>query len=158
MACPSQSCPSTSGTLIAVVVPDTTPHIDFALAAGPVNAAPAITTQPSAQTVTAGNNTEFTVAASGTPAPTYQWQVSTNAGLSFSNLTNAAPYSGVTTGTLTITGASTSLHGARYRAVSTNSTGTATSNSATLTVRGAVSVTPARAAIRGHQAGARRAR
>ena len=48
------------------------------------NVAPAITTQPTNQTVTAGQNATFTAAASGFPAPTVQWQVSTDDGGSFS--------------------------------------------------------------------------
>ena len=48
---------------------------------------PAITTQPANQSVPAGTNATFTVAASGAPAPTYQWQISFG-GPSFTNLTN----------------------------------------------------------------------
>ena len=99
-----------------------------------VTVPPAITTQPSNQTVVTGGNASFGVTATGTPTPTLQWQVSTNGGATFSNLTNAAPYSGVTTGTLTITGATAGLTGNQYRAVATNSAGSATSNAATLTV------------------------
>jgi glucose/arabinose dehydrogenase len=102
-----------------------------------VNVAPTITTQPTNQAVTIGGNATFTVAANGTPAPTYQWQVSTGGG-PFTNLTNTAPYSGVTTATLTITAASAGLSGNQYRAVATNSLGSATSNSATLTVNAAL--------------------
>jgi hypothetical protein len=96
--------------------------------------APAITAQPTNQTITAGQSASFTVAASGTPAPTYQWQLSTN-GTSWTNLTNIAPYSGVTTATLTITAAATGLTGAQYHAVATNGVNpTAISIAATLTV------------------------
>jgi len=95
--------------------------------------APVITTQPTNQTVTSGGNAAFTVAASGTPTPTYQWQVSVSGG-AFTSLTNAAPYSGVTTTTLTITNVTAGLSGNQYRAVATNSVGTATSAAATLTV------------------------
>ena len=48
-----------------------------------------ITTHPTSQTVAAGNSVTFTVAASGTPAPTVQWEVSTNNGTSFSVITGA---------------------------------------------------------------------
>ena len=47
------------------------------------NIAPAITTQPATQTVTAGGTATFTAAASGNPAPTVQWQVSANGGSTF---------------------------------------------------------------------------
>ncbi|MGB7220414.1 MAG: S8 family serine peptidase, partial [Vicinamibacterales bacterium] len=94
--------------------------------------APTIVTQPISQTVDAGQNASFTTAATGTP--TYQWQVSTNGGSSWTSLTNSAPYSGVTTTTLTVTNAPVSLTGARYRVVATNAVASATSNAATLTV------------------------
>ena len=42
--------------------------------------APKITTQPTALTVVEGQNITFSAAASGTPAPTVQWQVSFNNG------------------------------------------------------------------------------
>jgi len=97
-----------------------------------------VTTQPTSQTVTYGAATAtFSAAAAGSPAPTVQWQLSTNSGGSWSNLSNVAPYSGVTTGTLTITSPTVSLSGNQYRAVFTNTcngTQTANSNAATLTV------------------------
>ncbi|MGB7218395.1 MAG: immunoglobulin domain-containing protein, partial [Vicinamibacterales bacterium] len=99
-----------------------------------VTMAPIISMQPTNQTVNAGQNATFTALATGNPTPTYQWQISTNGGTSFSNLANVAPYSGVTTGTLTITGATVGLTGNQYRVVATNSAGTATSTAATLTV------------------------
>ena len=96
--------------------------------------APLFTTQPSSRLVRVGSSVQFTVAASGTPAPTYQWQVSTDGGSTWSNLSNAAPYSGTTTTTLTITGASLGLSGTQYRAIATNTVGAVTSNAAALAV------------------------
>jgi hypothetical protein len=101
----------------------------------PAAVPPSITMQPVSLTVMVGHNAQFTVAASGMPAPTYQWQISTNGGLSWSNLSNNPPYSGVTTTSLIITGASSVLSGDQYRAVASNAAGMATSNAATLTVR-----------------------
>ena len=96
-----------------------------------VNSAPAITSQPSASTICAGANTIFTAAASN--ATGYQWQVDQGAG--FINISNGAPYSGATTATLTITGATAGINGYAYRVVATGSCSpAATSNSATLTV------------------------
>src|SRR5204863_218625 len=64
-----------------------------------VNTAPAITTQPVAgTTICEGQNTSYSVAANGT-ALTYQWQVSTDGGTNYTNLTNGGVYSGVTTAT-----------------------------------------------------------
>ena len=44
------------------------------------NSTPAVTTNPASQTVTAGNAVTFTAAASGSPTPTVQWEVSTSGG------------------------------------------------------------------------------
>ncbi|MGI8733701.1 MAG: YDG domain-containing protein, partial [Pyrinomonadaceae bacterium] len=100
--------------------------------------APNVTTQPTSQTVTYGAaSASFTAAAGGSPTPTVQWQVQIGGVGSFTNLSNVAPYSGVTTGTLTITSPTVSLSGNKYQAVFTNTCGgtqTATSNAATLTV------------------------
>src|SRR2546427_713052 len=91
--------------------------------------APTITTQPANQTVTAGQTATFTAAATGSPAPTVQWQVSTDGGANFSNVSGA----GATSTILGFTTAS-SQNGYRYRAVFANSAGTATTTAATLTV------------------------
>jgi uncharacterized repeat protein (TIGR01451 family) len=99
-----------------------------------VNVVPALTTQPANQTVTAAGNASFTVAASGTPAPTLQWQVSTNGGSTWTDVSNGGVYSGATTGTLAITGATAGMTGYQYRCVATNAAGAATSNAVTLTV------------------------
>jgi alpha-tubulin suppressor-like RCC1 family protein len=92
------------------------------------NVAPTITTQPVGQSVFAGQDASFSALAPGLPTPTVQWQVSTDGGATFS------PVSGATSDTLTIAGATLSENGNRYRAVFTNSVGSATSNSALLTV------------------------
>jgi hypothetical protein len=97
------------------------------------NTIPTITAQPGNLTVAAGANAYFSVAASATPLPALQWQVSTD-GVTFSDLPNAAPYSGVTTATLTISAAPISLNGVRYRAVAQNQVGTGASTAAILTV------------------------
>ena len=90
-----------------------------------------VTTNPTSKTVTAGESATFTAAGTGSPAPTVQWQVSTNAGVTFANDTTDA---GNTTGTLTVTATTTALSGRQYRAVFTNAGGSATSTAATLTV------------------------
>src|SRR5207248_2620483 len=89
--------------------------------------APTITTQPTNQTVTAGQTATFTAAATGSPTPTVQWQVSTDGGVTFSNI------SGATSTTLSFT-TTLSQSGNKYRAVFTNSAGSATTTAATLTV------------------------
>jgi hypothetical protein len=88
---------------------------------------PVITTQPANQTVNAGEIASFTAAASGSPTPSVQWQLSINNGSSWSNIStaNSSTYSFVT---------SPSDNGNQYRAVFTNSAGSATSNAAILTL------------------------
>ncbi|MBS1774592.1 MAG: hypothetical protein JST82_17175, partial [Bacteroidetes bacterium] len=99
-----------------------------------VNSLPAITTQPSAQSVCPNTATSFTVAGSGTGI-TYQWQLSTNAGIGWVNLTNTAPYSTVTTTTLNISTAASTMNGYLYRCVVTGTCSpAAVSNSASLTI------------------------
>jgi uncharacterized repeat protein (TIGR03803 family) len=95
--------------------------------------APLITTQPSSQTVTAGQSATFTASASGTPTPTAQWQVSTDGGKTFSNI------SGATSTTLTLNNVTTAMSGYEYDAVFTNSAGSALTSAATLTVTTPVS-------------------
>ncbi len=107
----------------------------FSLTAAPA-VAPSIVAHPANQEVSAGQAAVFSVAANATvtPLPSYQWQVSTNGGATWTNLSSAAPYADSTTPTLTIGSTQTSQNGYRYRAVVSNSAGTATSNAATLTV------------------------
>jgi hypothetical protein len=93
-----------------------------------------ITAQPEPQTVTAGGTATFTLAANGTPAPGYKWQVSTDGGFAWTDLTNTAPYSGVGTATLTITGATTALSRYQFRCMVSNSSGSVNSAAALLRV------------------------
>ena len=91
--------------------------------------APAITAHPQDVTITYGANASFTATASGSPAPTIQWQVSTMGALGpWTNITNA------TSSPLTITMPTVAQSGSLYRAVFENFCGTATSNNALLTV------------------------
>jgi alpha-tubulin suppressor-like RCC1 family protein len=92
------------------------------------NSPPKITKQPANLTVEEGQPASFTATASGTPAPTVQWELSTNAGTSWS------PIEGATGTTLTIASAITAENGYQFRAVFTNVAGTVTSKAATLTV------------------------
>ncbi|MED4599834.1 S-layer homology domain-containing protein, partial [Paenibacillus validus] len=99
-----------------------------------VNTAPAITSQPSNQSVNEGSNTSFSVTATGT-ALTYQWQVDTGSGTGFTDITDTGVYSGAATDTLSITGAASGMNGYAYRVVVSGSGGlTLPSTSATLTV------------------------
>ncbi|WP_188890917.1 S-layer homology domain-containing protein [Paenibacillus radicis (ex Gao et al. 2016)] len=128
-----------SGYLYRVVVTGAaTPAATSNNAVLTVNTPPSITSQPSSSTISAGGNTAFSVTA--TNATGYQWQVDEGAG--FTNISNGAPYSGATTATLTITGATAGMNGYLYRVVVTGAaTPTATSNNAVLTVNTPPSIT-----------------
>ena len=89
--------------------------------------APTITTQPADQTVTAGQTATFTVAATGDEPLSYQWKKDGN------DLSDGGRISGAATATLTISNAQASDAGS-YTVVVSNSTGSVTSNAATLTV------------------------
>jgi hypothetical protein len=93
--------------------------------------APVITTNPSNQSVAVGATATFTAAASGNPAPTVQWQVSTDGGKTFTNITGNAS---ATTTTLSLPSVTASQTGREYQAVFTISQGHATTTAATLTV------------------------
>ncbi|MBA4137822.1 MAG: hypothetical protein C0518_10940 [Opitutus sp.] len=95
-----------------------------------VPAAPSITTQPTAQTATAGGSASFTVAATGTDPLSYQWR------RGGAPLVNDAVISGATTPTLSLTNLDASYAGS-YDVMVTNSVGNTTSNAATLTVSAA---------------------
>jgi hypothetical protein len=88
--------------------------------------APTITTQPVSQTAPSLATVTFAADASGSPAPTYQWT------------RNGVPIAGWTSATLTLEGLSTNDVGA-YAVIVTNSLGSATSNSALLTVESPIS-------------------
>ena len=92
-----------------------------------LSSAPVLTLNPVSQSIHGGQTVQFTAAASGDPAPSIQWQVSTDGGTTFNPIANAtsSPYS------LTV---STAQNGNQYRAVFTNSSGMTISSAATLTV------------------------
>lgn len=98
-----------------------------------------ITNQPASTTVCSGTNTTFSVTATG-PSLTYNWQVSTDNGVTFTNLSPA-----VTTPTLTLTAITPAMTGYQYRVVVTGtgtcSSGGINSNAATLTVNTTTSIT-----------------
>ncbi len=94
---------------------------------------------PSNQTICENGNTLFGVDAGVTTNPGYQWQVSTNNGVTFANITNGGIYSGATTDTLRLTTVPLARNGNLYRAIISGDCGpNATSNPAQLTVQQAV--------------------
>jgi len=99
-----------------------------------VKTAPSITLQPANQTVAVGQNATFTVAGSGNPAPTYQWQSSLDSGTTWNNLSNSNTYSGVTTVSLLVTSPIAGMNGYQFRCSVTNSVGSVVSSAAVLSV------------------------
>ncbi len=86
-----------------------------------VPTAPSITTHPQSKTVTAGDGVTFSVSASGTAPLSYQWRK------------GGASISGATNSSYSISSTQTGDAGS-YSVVVSNSVGSATSNSASLTV------------------------
>ena len=97
--------------------------------------APAVVTQPAAQNVLPGTVASFGAAVSGTPTST-TWQVSSDYGTTWSTATGSVSSSitnGITTSTLSMTTALAN-NSQIYRAVFSNAAGSATTNTASLTV------------------------
>lgn len=91
-------------------------------------AVPAITVQPAATTVTAGQTAVLSVTAAGTPTPSYQWQTSTDGGITWTNI------SGATSATYTTPVTATGDSGQQFRVKVSNSQGSVTSSAVQLTV------------------------
>jgi len=91
---------------------------------------PSITLHPRSRTNCAGTAAVFTAAATGTPTPTVQWQVSTNAGGAWANVGGAVS---TTYSPASVMGNNGNL----YRAVFTNAGGSTNSSAAMLTVNSA---------------------
>ena len=97
---------------------------------GAIQITPTTDTWLKPQSVEAGQTVKFTATAIGTPTPTVQWQVRTPNSSAFTPLSNGGIYSGVTTGTLTITNVTVAQNNNQYRAVFSN--GKASTNAATM--------------------------
>jgi hypothetical protein len=108
--------------------------IQFSIDIPVVDVPPTLTTQPASQSVAAGGSLSFVVTATGSPTPTYQWERKPAGAAAFSAIVNGGVFSGATTGTLTITGATLAMSTDQFRCVVSSSAGTLTSNAATLIV------------------------
>ena len=94
-----------------------------------------ITTQPANASACAGSNVSFTVTATGT-ALTYQWQVSTDLGVTYTNLPAQ------TAATLNLTAITAGMNNNRYRVIVNNACpSSVTSAGAVLSVTNAASIT-----------------
>lgn len=112
---------------------------NFALVTQPP-VSPTVGTQPSNISVVEGATATFAAAFGGYPAPTLQWQRSTNSGGTWAAISGATGTS-ISTAATTLTGGAAN-NGDQYRCVATNASGTATTNAATLTVTAAGDTTP----------------
>lgn len=96
-----------------------------------------ILSQPNNVTAIAGNGISFSISADNTD--TYQWQVSTNGGSTFLDLSESGIYSGTTTTNLFINQVALDMNGFQYRVIISNAVficgGANTSNTAVLSVR-----------------------
>ena len=117
-----------SGSKFDVAVRNNSGSITSSQATLTVNAAttaPAITTQPSNQSVAAGQTATFSVVASGTAPLSYQWRK------------NTANITGATASSYTTPVTTSADNGAKFDVVVSNSAGNITSAQATLTVTSA---------------------
>lgn len=94
---------------------------------------PVITSQPSNQTVCAGSNASYSVTSAA--ATGFQWQVSTDGGITWTNI------SGATSSTLTLTAVTAGMNGNQYRCVASTVCGSTNSFAALLTVNTAAAIT-----------------
>jgi len=94
----------------------------------PSPAAPSFSAEPDSVTVGENAYPVFSAAAQGTPTPTYQWQISTDGGASFTNVV------GGWQAVMQLQATTVADSGKQFRVIATNSGGSATSRVATLTV------------------------
>jgi hypothetical protein len=100
----------------------------FSVVAAPVvDVAPVVSSSPESVSVVEGASVSFSAAASGSPVPSVQWESKKGSG-------SWAPVAGATSTTLDLAKVTTGLSGTQYRAVFSNSAGSAESDAATLTV------------------------
>jgi hypothetical protein len=92
-----------------------------------------ILSAPSSVAVCLGGNTSFTSNVTGTSS-NGQWQISTNGGGTWTNISNTGVYSNVTSTTLSLTGVIAGMNGYLYRYTVVGPCGTVNSTSVTLTV------------------------
>lgn len=113
-------------------------EVDYFPALVPV--CPYFTAEPASVSVNAGVNATFSVTAAvlTDTAIAYQWQVSSDNGVSWTNLVNGASYSGVTTSTLTVLSPQAVQSGNLFRVSIESNDCSVESSNATLTVQSTV--------------------
>src|SRR3984893_7055155 len=114
-----------NGAQFYVVVTDPAGNATSSTAVLTVTAAavpPTFTSQPASRTVTAGQTAAFSVTATGTAPLTYQW------------LKSGQPIAGATSSTYTTPATTSSDNGSQFSVTVSNSAGSVTSNTASLSV------------------------
>ena len=118
---------TTYGGVVTILANQTSGQTTTPVTGTGTSAEPVVTEHPQNVAVPPGATAHFHAAAVGNPTPTVQWQVSLNGGTTWSDI------SGATADAYTVTPALADS-GHQFRAVFTNSAGTATTNAATLRV------------------------
>jgi CshA-type fibril repeat protein len=91
---------------------------DLAIISGGVNAF----TSPASQVINVGDTTTFSVTPTGSAGiSNFTWQLSTDGGTTWTNVSNGGVYSGATTSVLTVTNASYSMNNYKYRVLISSS-------------------------------------
>ncbi len=101
---------------------------------------PSITAQPSGVTICAGSDATFNIESSGVGV-TYQWQVSTDGGVTYTDI------AGATSTSYSITGAGSNLNNNKYRAIVSALCGSNTSTAASLLVNAPTAITSQPASV-----------
>jgi uncharacterized delta-60 repeat protein len=92
-----------------------------------------ITQQPQALSLCVGGDGEFSVIAPG-EGLTYQWQMSSDGGVTFTNLLDGGIFTGTTTSTLALTSVTSDLHFRHFRCIVGDGSCVKTSDKASLSV------------------------
>ncbi len=98
-----------------------------------VSGPPTVTSHPANRNVCAGENTTFSVTATGSGTLSYRWQRNN------ADIDNGGKFSGVTTATLTVSSVDATVTG-NYRCRVTNSAGSVNSNNASLSLKAATAI------------------
>ncbi|KAI9549349.1 hypothetical protein GHT06_003715 [Daphnia sinensis] len=99
-----------NGTVIGASYPGTNAAVTS------VGSASTITAQPINQTVQVTQNAVFTATVTaGSGTTSYQWQISTDGGATWNNVSNTGAYSGANTTNLTVASVSSAMQGHRFR-------------------------------------------
>ncbi|HRE83037.1 MAG TPA: hypothetical protein PLN52_18475 [Opitutaceae bacterium] len=111
----------------------------------PLAMAPSLTSAPVSQTVTEGQSAQFSLTAAGTTPLTYRWYAQSGNGSWVDLTTDASPsLTGASTPTLTFQTTTLAQNGLRLRAQVSNTAGSVTTDTVTLTVNAVPVVVPSR--------------